>query len=532
MIYENLLLILSLLFVVFMLMMLGERLRISYPIFLVLGGLAIGFIPGVPRVKMEPEMVFLLFLPPLLFEAAWYTSWHDFWKWKRPISLLAFGLVLFTSFIVAFVSHAMIPGFTLPMGFLLGAIISPPDAVAAVSVLKNMAFPKRSLYILEGESLVNDASSLIILRFALIAIMSGTFELHEAATDFLVVTVMGIVTGLVIAHIFYAIFRWLPTTPNITTALTFMAPYFMYLGAEEFHFSGVMAVVSGGLFLSFRSHEIMNFNARLQAVGVWKTVGFLLNGIVFILIGLELPEITDGLGDYSMKDAITYGIVISVVAILIRLIWMFPTTFLPRLLFKSIREGEKNPGWRAPLVMSFAGMRGVVSLASALSIPLALTDGSMFPKRNLILFITFVVILVTLVFQGLLLPFLTRWVGLKEIDDLTPEVEQETRIRLHLMKVALERLKETYAEEVATNELVANMVQQLESNVSLSETKLESLEDDGKELHEVADYNKIKGDLITLQRQELYKMKKAHRFDAEVLRKQEAHLDLEEAEIN
>ncbi|MBW8686842.1 Na+/H+ antiporter [Chitinophaga rhizophila] len=532
MIHENLLLILSLLLVVFMLMMLGQRLKVSYPIFLVLGGLVIGFIPGVPRITMEPELVFLVFLPPLLFEAAWYTSWHNFWKWKRPIALLAFGLVLFTSGIVAYVSEAMIPGFTLAMGFLLGGIISPPDAVAATAVLKNVKLPKRAIYILEGESLVNDASSLIIFRFALVAIVSGTFSLHEATTQFFLVTVMGIVTGLAIGHVFYAILRWLPTTPSISTSFTFMAPYFMYLGAEYFHFSGVMAVVSGGLFLSFRSHEILNYNARMQAVSVWKTVAFILNGIVFILIGLELPEIIDGLGDYSLGEAIRYGIVISLLAIVIRVLWMYPATYIPRLLFKSVRTKENRPGWKGPLVIALAGMRGVVSLASALSIPLALDNGSSFPHRNLILFITFVVIFVTLVIQGLLLPVITRWLKLKEIDNIVPEVEQETGIRLHLMKVAHAQLQESYGKEIEENELVANLQHQLQSGIALSTTQLASLECDETEQHEIERYHSIRRHLIGLQRKELFRLKKEHLFDDEILRKQEGLLDLEEAEIS
>lgn len=532
MIYENLLLILSLLFVVFMLMMLGQRLKISYPIFLVLGGLVIGFIPGVPRIKMEPELVFLVFLPPLLFEAAWYTSWHNFWKWKRPIALLAFGLVLFTSGIVAYVSTAMIPGFTMSLGFLLGGIISPPDAVAATSVLKNVKLPKRALYILEGESLVNDASSLIVFRFAVASVVSGVFSLHEAATDFFLVTIMGILTGLAVGHVFYGILRWLPTTPSISTSMTFMAPYFMYMAAEAFHFSGVMAVVSGGLFLSFRSHEILNYNARMQAVSVWKTVAFILNGIVFILIGLELPEIVEGLGNYSLGEAISYGVIISFVAIFIRILWMYPATFIPRLLFRSIREKENPPGWRAPLVIALAGMRGVVSLASALSIPLVLSDGTNFPHRNLILFITFVVIFITLVIQGLLLPVITKLLKVTEIDNVVPEVEQETGIRLHLMKVAHAQLQHAYKKEIEDNELVANLHHQLQSGISLSTTKLASLKCDDTELQEIQLYHDIKKRLIALQRKELFRLKKEHQYDDEVLRKQEAMLDLEEAEIN
>lgn len=233
---ETLLLVLALLFAVFMLTMLAQKLKISYPIFLVIAGLGISFIPGIPKIEIEPELVFLIFLPPLLYESAWYTSWNDFWKWRTPIAMLAFGLVFFTSIIVAFVSTAMIPGFTLAMGFLLGGIISPPDAVAANSVLKHIKIPKRLTTVLEGESLINDASSLIVFRFALAAILSGYFSMEQAIGQFFLAAGMGVIVGLVIAHIVYVVHRFLPTTPSIDAALTLMTPYFMYMAAEHFHF--------------------------------------------------------------------------------------------------------------------------------------------------------------------------------------------------------------------------------------------------------------------------------------------------------
>ncbi|MGY0037484.1 cation:proton antiporter [Pedobacter sp. NJ-S-72] len=267
MFHEQLLIVLTLLFAVFILTMLGQKLNISYPIFLVLAGLGISFIPGIPHIEIEPDLIFLLFLPPLLYEAAWYTSWNDFWKWRRAIGMLAFGLVFLTSTIVAFVSTAMIPGFTLALGFLLGGIISPPDAVAANSVLKNVKIPKRLTATLEGESLINDASSLIVFRFALAAVVSGYFSMGQATGQFFLVAGMGVLVGLAIAHVMYVVHRFLPTTPSIDAALTLVTPYIMYMAAEQFHFSGVMAVVSGGLFLSYRSHELFTSgNSRLQAI--------------------------------------------------------------------------------------------------------------------------------------------------------------------------------------------------------------------------------------------------------------------------
>ncbi|RYF99696.1 MAG: Na+/H+ antiporter, partial [Chitinophagaceae bacterium] len=223
--HHNILLILALLFVVFLLVMLAQRIKIAYPIFLVVVGLGISFIPGMPIMHLDPDLIFLIFLPPLLYEAAWYTSWNDFWKWKRPIALLAFGLVFFTSTVIAYTSASLIPGFTLALGFLLGGIVSPPDAVAAATVLKGMKVPKRILTILEGESLVNDASSLIVFKFALVAVISGTFSMQAATGEFFLMAGMGIVVGLAGAHVMYVIHRFLPTTPAIDAALTVMTPY-------------------------------------------------------------------------------------------------------------------------------------------------------------------------------------------------------------------------------------------------------------------------------------------------------------------
>lgn len=406
--HHTLLLILGLLFIVFLLVMLAKHIKVAYPVFLVIAGLGISLIPGVPKLHLDPELIFLIFLPPLLYEAAWYTSWNDFWKWKRPISQLAFGLVFFTSLVVAYVSSSLIPGFTLALGFLLGGIVSPPDAVAAATVLKGMKVPKRLLTILEGESLVNDASSLIVFKFALAAVLTGSFSLQEATGQFFIVAGMGVVIGLVGAHIMYVIHRFLPTTPAIDAALTVMTPYILFLAAEHFHYSGVMAVVSGGLFISYRSHEVFqNGNTRLNMLGVWTTMIFVMNALVFILIGLSLPEIVAGLGAYSISDGIIYGLVISAIVIALRFLWVYPNLHFPRWFLPKERK-EPSPGWKLPMVMSWAGMRGVVSLATALSIPMMMNDGTVFPYRNLIVFVTFIVIFVTLVFQGLTLPFLIK----------------------------------------------------------------------------------------------------------------------------
>lgn len=530
--HETILLVLGLLFAMLLLVMLSQKLRISYPIFLVLAGLVLSFIPGLPPITINPDFIFLIFLPPLLYQAAWDTSWQDFWRWRRPILLLAFGLVIFTSTIVAYVSRAMIPGFTLSLGFLLGGIISPPDAVAASSVLKGIKVPRRVTSILEGESLINDASSLIVFRFALTAVVSGTFVWQQAATSFLLVSGMGLVIGLAVGHFFYLIHRYLPTTPSINTVLTFIAPYVMYLLAEEFHYSGVLAVVSGGLLLSFHSHRVFDADTRLQANSVWTSVGFVLNGLVFILIGLELPVVVKGLDGYSIQQAIMYGLTISAIVIVIRLVWMYPAAFIPRWLFPSIRTSETSPGWQGTLILGWAGMRGVVSLASALSVPLLLSNGQAFPQRNLILFITFVVILVTLVFQGLTLPAIIRFTGVAEKEERIPPEEQEAGIRLRLRRVALAHLADNYGSDIQDNELIGALQHRMQAEAQRTGTLLESLDYDESKRLALQRYHQVLLDVLQVQREELFVLRREDVFEEEMLRHQEAQLDLDESKIH
>jgi monovalent cation/hydrogen antiporter len=520
----------ALIITVSLLVMLGDKLRISYPIFLVLGGLLISFIPGIPKVKVNPDLIFLIFLPPLLYDAAWNTSWKDFWRWRRVIGVFAFGLVIVTSVVVAVVSNSLIPGFTLSLGFLLGGIISPPDAVAATSVLKGIKVPKRVVAILEGESLINDASSLIVFRFALAAVLTGTFVWHQAIVDFSLVTFMGITTGLSVALVLYAVLRWLPTTPSIDTALSFTAPYLMYLTAEHFHFSGVMAVVSGGLFVSYRSHELFSHSSRLQNVSMWSTITFVLNGLVFMLIGLELPTIMEGLEGYSLGEAIGYSLIIAVAIIITRIGFTLFASVFTVFISRFITVADNRPGWRGPLIIGWAGMRGVVSLAAALSVPLLLNNGNPFPHRNLILFITFVVIFITLVVQGLTFPLIIRWINYQDPDHMLPAKTQDEQIQLRLLTVALERLIKKYPAAAIDNALVANLKNKMEnesglisnhSGTSLPETEKETVEQ----------FRTIFTDLIKVQRKELMKFRTKDGFDDDVIRKHENQMDLEEEKV-
>lgn len=526
MIHANLLLILALFFAMALLYLLSQRWKISYPIFLVIGGLGISFIPGIPPINIDPDIVFLIFLPPLLFEAAWYTSWNEFWKWKRSILLLGFGLVLITSLAIAYFSASIIPGFTLALGFLLGGIISPPDAVAATSVLKGVDMPKRGLTMLEGESLVNDAASLTVFRFALACILTGQFVFQKAATDFIILAVMGVVVGLAIAHILYLVLRYWAKSSSITTPITLIAPYLMYIVAEQFHWSGVLAVVSGGLFLSFRSNDFLNYHTRLQTKEVWATVGFLLNGFVFILIGLELPVIVEGLEGYSIDEAINYALIISAIVIIARIILVYLVTFIPRL-SRKIRQREKSPGLKLPFIIGWAGMRGVVSLASALAIPLTLSNGAAFPHRNLILFITFIVILITLVFQGLTLPIFLKLLKVEEIDDHVPFDQQKEAIHLLLAKEAVLYLDNKYSKEMADFETIRRIKEQMERSIRATEQTVAEQKQQVTSVRKL--YKKIMLDLTTFRRMELNKLRKTKKYDDEVLRDMENNLDLEEA---
>ncbi|AYZ34968.1 Na+/H+ antiporter [Chryseobacterium indologenes] len=529
--HENFLLILGLLLIVMLLVMLAQKIKIAYPIFLVLAGLGISFIPGVPVLKLDPDIIFLIFLPPLLYEAAWYTSWNDFWKWKRPISLLAFGLVFLTSLVVAYASQALIPGFTLALGFLLGGIVSPPDAVAATTVLKGLKVPKRTIAILEGESLINDASSLIVFRFALAAVMTGIFSMQEATGQFFLVAGMGIVVGILGAHIFYAVHRFLPTTPAIDAALTVMTPYILFLSAEHFHFSGVMAVVSGGLFMSFRAHEMFKTGTtRINMTGVWNTLIFVMNALVFVLIGLELPDIVNGLGEISVVKGIEYGLIISCIVIVVRLLWIYPVAHIPRWLSEKARR-DPSPGWKNPLIIGWAGMRGVVSLATALSIPVMMNSQAEFPMRNLIIFITFVVIFVTLVFQGLTLPLIIKLTKIGEIDHILPSHEQQAGIQMRLDKLAVDKLNHEYKESLDTNSLVGNLKKMLENDIHLHQNHLASIEMCTNRQNDMKEYHQIMLDIFALQRKELFRMKREKQYSDDEIRKAESQLDLNELKI-
>jgi len=509
--------------------MLANRIRIAYPIVLVLGGLLLSFTARFANIIIDPEWIFFIFLPPLLYESAWQVSWKEFWRWRRIITSFAFPIVILTSCVVAVASKSFIPGFTWALGFLLGGIISPPDAISATTIMKQVKLSKSFISIIEGESLLNDASSLIVFRFALAAVITGQFHFGGAVLSFFMVVIMGILIGLAVGYLFFAIHRWLPTTTSIEIVLTLVTPYCMYYAAEYFHFSGVLAVVSGGLLLSTKRQSMLTYRSRIEGVNVWTNLVFVLNGLIFFLIGLELPEITKQLGDISLARAIGYGLGISLVLIIARFCCTFGAVIFTRFMSRFITVADANPGWKAPILFGWTGMRGVVSLAAALSIPLLINEGQPFPFRNLILFITFVVILVTLVLQGLTLPWLIRKVNLEDRYTLIPKEKQELIIQKKIAQYALKFLEEKYGDAGLDNEHMGNLLSRLNLDMKYFE---EQIAQDGNSIdHRLRDYQEIYLQVLEHQRKLLDQMNHRAEFDEELIRKYQTLLDLEEFKV-
>jgi len=413
--------VLGFLAIVVLLGVLARWMRVPYPILLVVAGLLLSLQEWVPKLKLEPDIIFLVFLPPLLYAAAFNTHWQDFRRQIRSISLLAVGLVLFTTTLVAIVAHEFI-GLPWASGFILGSIVSPPDAVAATAITQRLKVPKLLTTILEGESLVNDASALVAMRIAISCVAFTVFDPVHAGLEFLWVSIGGIGIGIVGAILMVQIHKFLNRTKlgdaKTNIAITLLTPYAVYLPAEQIHVSGVLASVAAGLWIGTRCKQVFSMEFYQEAKAVWEMVEFMLNGIIFILIGLQLPVVLESLGDqHSPYDLFLYAAAISGVVILARLVWMYPGAYLPRLFDRVVlRKHDAFPSWQAVTVVGWTGMRGVVSLAAALAIPVAV-DGTNVEGRPLIQFITFWVIFATLVGQGLTLPLIIRVLGVSKLPE-------------------------------------------------------------------------------------------------------------------
>jgi CPA1 family monovalent cation:H+ antiporter len=525
---ENISLIIILLFGITFLGVLSTKYRFPFPIMLVLSGIVISMVPGLPVITLNPEIVFLIFLPPLLYGAAWNTSWHDFKAAKRPIGLAAIGLVLFTTSLTALAAHLLIPDLSWPIAFLIGAIVSPSDAVAATTITKGLGLQPRLITILEGESLVNDASGLVAYRYALTAVTAGNFVLWEAGLNFLLVVLAGIAIGLAVGYLLYLVHKKFICDPVIEVTLTFLTPFASYLLAEQFHFSGVLAVVTTGLYLSFRSSEIFTHQSRIMAYSVWEVVIYILNSLVFILIGLQLRHVMQGISNYSIGLLILWGVVISLVVIVVRFIWVVQAALLPRYLSKRIRTTEAfDP--RNMVIFGWAGMRGVVSMAAALALPLTLPNGKEFPHRSLIIFLSFCVILSTLVVLGLTLPWIIR--RLK----MTPHsiAAEEYDVRTKVVSTTITHIEENLS--MVNDELLHNLKSKYEVKYNrLQKTDIPSnYFGNGQTLkgNIFNEFSQLQIDLIGVERKTLEDMHRHGKASEEIIRKIERELDLEETRL-
>jgi Na+/H+ antiporter len=535
--------ILGLLVVVAVLATLAARLAVPYPILLVLGGSALGFVPGLPPVELDPELVFLLFLPPLLYVSALFTSWRDFRANARPITLLAVGLVLMTTFVVAAVTHAVI-GLSWGAAFVLGAIVSPTDAIAATTVAQRLGVPRRIVTILEGESLVNDATGIVAYRVAVAAVVTGAFSIWEAGLQFVVGAAGGIAAGFAVGWLVVWARRHLSEDPSVQNIVSLLTPFVAYLAAEELphslwevlhelygvpgdlHFSGVLAVVTTGLYLGRKGPYIISSGTRLQGYATWELITFLLNGLIFILIGLQLRSVVEGLDEYTAGQLVSYALLTSLTVILVRMVWVFPATYVPRWASRRIRERDPSPPWRSVSVIAWTGMRGVISLAAALALPLQTASGVQFPGRDLIIFLTFCVILATLVVQGLSLPVLIRALGLE--DDRIGDKE-ETHGRISIAEAALERLDELVDEDWVREDTV----ERIRSLYSYRRNRFASRFDGDPEGVEVrsAAYQRLMAELLGAQRLRLIMMRDEGNIGDEVMHRIERDLDLEESRL-
>jgi monovalent cation/hydrogen antiporter len=516
-------LILVLLVVAAALAIAAERLKIPYPILLVVGGLGLAFVPGLPRVHINPELVLLLFLPPLLYAAAWFTSWRDFSANKRPIAQLAIGLVVVTTTAVAWVAHAVIPGMSWPVAFVLGAIVSPPDAVAATAVTQRLKVPRRVVTIIEGESLVNDATGLVAYKFALAAVATGTFSLSAAGGRFVVVAAGGIAFGVVVGWLVSQIHRRMDD-PLLEIVITLLTPYAAYIPAEHLGVSGVLATVTTGGYLGWRNPQLLSALTRFRGESVWSVLLLLFNGLVFILIGLQLASIREITADVSWRALIGYCAAVSGVAILVRLVYVPIGTYLPRLLSRKLRARDPYPAWQNVALIGWTGMRGIVSLALALALPMTLPDGQPFPHRATVVVVAFSVILVTLLAQGLSLPWLIRALRLK---DDGADLREEREALLRASEAAVKRLTEIDETSIIHPQLMERVKLPYEQRLErLTEQTREDPECRLTEGEGTA-YRRLRAEALAAERKAVVELRNKGLISEEVLNSVQRALDLE-----
>ena len=521
----TILLLFGLFVVIVALATIATRLHIPYAILLVLGGLSLGFVPGLPRITLDPELILVLFLPPLIYSSAWLTSWREFRANLRPILLLAIGLVLVTTIILAVVAHT-IAGLLLPVAFVLGAVVSPTDAVAASATAQRLGLARRIVTIIEGESMVNDATGLVVYRFAVVAVVTGSFSLWQASLQFVLASLGGLLIGLVIGWPVAWLHRHLDDAP-IEITITLLTPYAAFLVANALQLSGVLAVLSAGLYLSRQSSRFFSSNTRLQANAFWNVLVFLLNGLVFLLIGLQLPDILETIAGRSLLALIGQALLISLAVIAVRVAWVFTAAYLPRFVSARLRARDPYPGWRNVAIIAWMGMRGGLSLAAALALPLSLSSGVPFPQRNLVIFFTFCVILATLVGQGLSLVPIIRLLRLEPDSSLEREHAQA---HLVAARAALSRLDELATEVSVPQDAFTHLRSHYEKKLSALTTPVDGTEDERSALHSPLQ-QQLPQEGLNAERAANIQLPEQGRIDDETLRLVERELDLEEQRL-
>ncbi|WP_243725453.1 Na+/H+ antiporter [Actinomadura rubrisoli] len=508
----------------------ARRLGLSAPLVLVIAGLLLSFVPGVPEFELDPEFVLYVFLPPLLFSAAWQSSYYNLRENVRSIALLSVGLVLFTTFAVGYTAHLLVPGLPLSAAFVLGAIVAPPDAVAAVSVAQRLGLPRRAVTVLVGESLFNDATALTAFRVAVIAATGAGFTLADGALRFLFAALAGAAVGLLLGPPLH----WLRTRlddPLVENGVALAAPFAAYLIAETVHASGVIAVVVSGLYLGHRFTESPAVT-RLIGRSFWKVMVFVLETVVFLLIGLQLPPVIDGLSQRGWTELAGWAVAIFAVTVAARFVWVFPASYIPVWVSKRAREKDSGIGWRGRVIVSWAGMRGVVSLAAAFAIPFVTSDDKPFPGRDLILFLTFTTVLGTLLVQGLTFPMLIRVLRVGSDRERYTDTVAEAGAQHAAAQAALERLEELNAEEELDESVVTRLRELAEHRQLRAWERLGG--GTGPEGEEVptATYRRLRREMLSAERRVFVRMRDERRIDDEVLDRVMHELDLEEVALH
>ena len=500
----------------------ARHFKFPYPIALVIGGGMLGFVPRLPQPQFDPQFTLVLVLPPILYQAALLTSWREFKANIRPIGLLAIGLVLATTLAVGATLKLLIPDIPWAAAFVLGAIVSPPDVVAATAILSRLNIPRNVVTVLEGESLVNDATGLVIYKFAVAAVLTGVFSLWQASLEFVGVAAGGIIIGFLMGQFFVVVHKYLGDA-FIEVLTTLAVPYVAYIAAESLHVSGVLAVVAAGIVRGRYAPEIVSAEMRIIARSVWNLLIFMINSLVFILIGWQLSAIVGRLTDYTVAQLFFYGTFVSAVAIVVRFAWVYPAIYLPLVFRTMLGQQVPAPQEGEVFIMSWCGMRGIVSLAAALALPQVLVDGSPFPERDLIIFLTFVVIAVTLVIQGLSLKPLIR--RLRVGKDWSLQEEQQ-RAKMSLGKAAIAAIDTVVAKEGIPNDLAERIRAEFAEQITLAVPEGLVLRHSGAD-----DAKRLRAAAVKAERQELIRLWRENLISDEVLHKIEEDLDYQESRI-